>query len=468
MGKQADIPLGRRLLQQVAHKIRQTRRLSRKTVAFVFLLIGASWVALVSLLFAHMADYALAKNAFWVARYPWFAWVALPLGLMLVAWLTRRFAPYTSGSGIPQVLASLSLPYGAQKSHLISFPHTLLKVPLVFLSMLLGASVGREGPSVQVGAAVMSAWGRWCKRHRLAFRGLQDNDLIAAGAAGGLAAAFNAPLAGVVFAIEELGRGVTLRWERQIFMGILAAGFVLVALEGNSPYFHGFVGVPIPDMLPWVLGCALVCGVLGGFFARLLYKGAGWCLPAQGKKWAAAHPVWLAGALGLLLAAIGTLYQGKTFGTGYQQAAAALLGSTETLPALAAAKLSATVLSYWAGVPGGIFTPCLTIGAMLGQHLAGWGGLTDNASVVILICMTAFLAAATQAPLTASVVVMEMTGSQNLLFWLLIGSIFAAQVSRQFNPKPFYHAAGVRFRQRVQEEYAAGQAEKRRQAEQAV
>lgn len=188
----------RRLTFKISHKIQQTRRLSRKTVALGFLLAGATLVAVVSMVFAHLADYALTLNAQLVARYPWFAWLAMPLGFMLIVWFTRRYAPYTVGSGIPQVLASLSLPYGPNKGRLISLPQTLLKIPLTFFGMLVGASIGREGPSVQVGAAVMSAWGKWCKKHDLAFRGLQENDLIAAGAAGGLAAAFNAPLAGVV------------------------------------------------------------------------------------------------------------------------------------------------------------------------------------------------------------------------------------------------------------------------------
>ncbi|MDO5638540.1 MAG: chloride channel protein [Neisseria sp.] len=451
--------------QRLSHKIIQTRRLSRKTIAFVFLLAGAALVALTSLLFAKMADWALEQNAHWVQQYPWFAWLALPLGLPLIAWLTRRFAPYTAGSGIPQVLASLSLPHGAQKTRLVALGQTLLKIPLTFLGMLAGASIGREGPSVQVGAAVMSAWGAWCKKHNLAFKGLQENDLLAAGAAGGLAAAFNAPLAGVVFAIEELGRGVMLRWERQIFIGVLAAGFIQVAIQGNNPYFSGFHGQALPNMLGWVLLCALVCGVAGGLFARFLYKGATWLAPSAWRGWMRRHPILLAGLIGLLLAAIGTLYQGQTFGTGYHEASGALRRMYEAPPGVALAKWAATVLSYWAGIPGGIFTPALTVGAMLGQQIAQIASLEAGVNVLVLISMAAFLAAATQSPLTASVIVMEMTGGQNLLFWLLIGAIFASQVSRQFSPKPFYHAAGLRYRQRVQEEYAAEQARQAASAE---
>lgn len=442
----------RRLRYLWQHKKLQTRRLSRKSFSLLFLLIGSTLVALTALGFAKAADWALAQNALLVRQYPWFAWTALPLGLMLIVWLTRRFAPYTAGSGIPQVIASLSVPYGSPKKHALGFRQTLYKIPLTFLGMLAGASIGREGPSVQVGAAVMASWGRWCKKRNLAFKGLQENDLMAAGAAGGLAAAFNAPLAGVVFAIEELGRGVMLRWERQIFIGILAAGFVQVAIEGNNPHFRSFYGVEMKNILMWALLTALVCGICGGVFARLLYKGAAATAPKRWRGWIERHPVLTAGLLGLLLAALGTLTHGETYGTGYEAASAALRGQYEAQPLSALAKWLATVFSYWAGIPGGIFTPVLTVGAMIGQHMADLAGLTVSANVVVLLCMTAFLAAATQSPLTASVVMMEMTGSQSLLFWLLICALAAAQISRQFSPKPFYHAAAARFRNRILQE----------------
>ena len=435
----------------ITHKIRQTRRISRKSIAFLFLLAGSALVALTALLFAWMADFALEMNAELVQKYPWFAWVALPFGLPLIVWITRRFAPYTSGSGIPQVLASLALPYGANKTRLIRLRETLLKIPLTFLAMCAGASVGREGPSVQVGAAVMSAWGAWCKKHSFAFRGMQENDLIAAGAAGGLAAAFNAPLAGVIFAIEELGREVMLRWERQILLGVLAAGFIQVAIQGNNPYFSGFSGGALDNMLGWVLGCGLACGIAGGLFGRTLYLGATAFTPAKWREHIRRHPLITAALIGILLAAIGTLYQGKTYGTGYHEAAQALRGIHEAPAGLAAAKWFSTVLSYWAGTPGGIFTPSLTIGAVLGERIATLTGLAQGTHVLVLICMAAFLAGATQSPLTSAVVVMEMTGGQNLLFWLLIACIFASQVSRQFSPRPFYHAAGTRFKRQVEQ-----------------
>ncbi|MFQ3038629.1 chloride channel protein [Neisseria cinerea] len=443
------------LPRRIARKIRQTRRLSRKSIAFVFLLAGSALVALTALFFAHLADFALELNTSLVQKYPWFAWIALPLGLPAITWFTRKYAPYTSGSGIPQVIASLSLPHGAQKTRLIRLKPTLLKIPLTFLGMLFGASIGREGPSVQVGSAVMGAWGAWCKKHGLAFKGMQENDLMAAGAAGGLAAAFNAPLAGVIFAIEELGRGIMLRWERQILLGVLASGFIQVAIQGNNPYFSGFNGGVLENILMWVVAAGLVCGAAGGLFGRLLYQGAAAFSPRKIRGFVRNHPLLLSAVMGLLLAALGTLYQGKTYGTGYHEAALALHGVYEAPFGLAAAKWLATVFSYWAGIPGGIFTPSLTIGAFLGEHIASAADVSAGANIIVLICMAAFLAGATQSPITSAVIVMEMTGGQSLLFWMLIACIFASQVSRQFSPQPFYHASGMRFRRRVLQETAA-------------
>ncbi|MDG2952124.1 chloride channel protein [Exercitatus varius] len=434
-------------------KLRQTHRISYKTIELSCLLIGAALVALFSLGFAKLADLGLQWNAQWASRYPVAVWFVLPLGMAALAWFTPRYTPYVAGSGIPQVIASLSLQHGPQKSRLIAFWQTLWKIPLTFLAMLIGASVGREGPSVQVGAAVMLAWGNLCRRYGMAFTGLNANELMAAGAGGGLAAAFNAPLAGVIFALEELGRGILLRWERRVLFGVFAAGVILVVIEGNSPYFPQYQGATlVNNMLLWVLLCGVVCGVFGGIFARLLAKGVAGVSPTLLRGWVRRHPIIVALFLGIVLAALGTYTNGQTYGTGYYVVANALAGEAIEPESVGIAKLFATVATYWTGIAGGIFTPSLTIGAGIGAHISAFTqGLIDP-RLLVLLCMVGFLAGATQSPLTAAVIVMEMTGSQPVLVWSLIGGLIASFVSRQIMPKPFYHFAAMRFRQRIIEE----------------
>ncbi|SMB87588.1 H+/Cl-antiporter ClcA [Pasteurella testudinis DSM 23072] len=451
--------VARKVRFYLRHKSHQTSRLSRKSLEFACLLIGAAWVALFSLGFALLADLGLEWNAHWTAKHPYLAWLILPFGLTALSWFTAKYTPYVAGSGIPQVIASIALPHGSNKTRLVAFGQTLWKIPLTFFAMLLGASVGREGPSVQVGAAVMLAWGNFCRKHNLAFKGLSSNELMATGAAGGLAAAFNAPLAGVIFAIEELGRGVLLRWERRVLLGVLAAGFILVAIMGNNPYFPHYSGATsVPYMYLWVLCCAAVCGVFGGLFARLLGKGLAAYSPAKWRGWIRRHPLGIAFLLGLGLAALGSYSNGNTYGTGYQVVTELLNDTPLPNEGLGIAKLFATVATYWAGIAGGIFTPALTTGAALGAQI--WeitDGVVDQ-RLLVLLSMAAFLAAATQSPVTASVVVMEMTGSQPVLFWLLVCSLLASLVSRQFCPKPFYHFAAGRFRQRIQQDHDSTQA----------
>lgn len=232
-----------------------------------------------------------------------------------------------------------------------------------------------------------------------------------------------------------------------MLIGVLAAGFLVVAIAGNNPYLGTFAGQALAhNMLWWTLVCCVVNGILGGVFARLLGKGAAGAAPQRWRERVRRHPVATAFGLGLALACLGLLTGGAVYGTGYDQAAALLSGHDGVPDGFGLAKLAATVASYWAGIPGGIFTPALTTGAGIGEQISHWAGPGVDTRVLVLVSMAAFLAAATQAPLTASVVVMEMTGSQPMLFWLLVGALGASVVSRQFCPRPFYHLAAGRFR----------------------
>ncbi|VCU71309.1 H(+)/Cl(-) exchange transporter ClcA [Pigmentiphaga humi] len=437
---------GPRASRAVRRKGRQALRISRKTFRYALVLCGAAVVALLSLLFAWMAEVALAWNHRWTHAAPWLALAAVPCGMAGLRWLTLQLAPMARGSGIPQVIAATSLPVPVAAKGLVSLRQALWKIPLTAAALLAGASVGREGPSVQVGAAAMLAWGRFWQ-HRIGVKlGFRANELIAAGAAGGLAAAFNTPLAGVVFAIEELGRGSAVRWNRLALSGVLASGFIALAIAGNNPYFHvaaatGFAA----GSWGWTTAAGLLNGALGGLFAATLLRGVqGWA-PVRWRPWVRRHPVRVAFLCGLLVAVLGCLTGGATYGTGYDQSAALLAGQPVGSAWFGVAKWIATVASYVAGIPGGIFTPSLAIGAGMGEHLVQLAGPAADPRTLALVSMAAFLAGATQAPITASVIVMEMTRGQDLMFHLLMASLLASLVSRQFCPRPFYHAVALRF-----------------------
>jgi len=438
-----------RLRRSIRQKSRHALRLSKKSLQLALMLCGAALVALISIGFAIMADYALEKNREWTRAYPYLIWIVLPLAFVFLRWCVMRFAPYSAGSGIPQVIASLSLRHDTPgKLRLVSIVQALWKIPLTFLGLLAGASIGREGPSVQVGAAAMLGWGQLCQKIGLPLKGFNTREWIAAGAAGGLAAAFNAPLSGVIFAIEEIGKGLDLRWQRVILLGVLACGFIVVALMGDNPYFGTFHSAPLQEnMLGWVLLCAAICGIAGGIFARLLSKGLAGCLPAGLRHHVRNHPLWVAAAMGLLVAFLGYLTAGSVFGTSYDVAKNALMLQPQDTDHFSIAKLFATVASYWAGIPGGIFTPALTTGAGIGVEIARTVHMQEAQSVFVLVSMAAFLAAATQSPVTASVIVMEMSGSQAMLFWMLLASLVATVVSKQICPQAFYHFSAGRFRQ---------------------
>lgn len=370
------------------------------------------------------------------AKWWWSPLLWTPLCTGLIVWLTRRHAPGASGSGIPQVMAALDSSVDAQSRGLfVSLKLTLAKVALTAWGLLAGLSLGREGPSVQIAAGVLLGAKRWLPRHSA----INEQGLLVAGGAAGIAAAFNAPLAGVMFAIEELSRSPEQRSNGLIITAIVLAGLVAISAYGNGTYF-GVMHVPEVGLAllgPGLL-VALCSGIAGGTFARLLI------LSLSGKstdglsQWKRKRPVLFAAGCGFVIAVIGLITHGATFGSGYGYTKALLDGSENTPAVFVAFKFLATWLTAWCGAPGGIFAPSLAIGASLGNDIAL---LTHypHAATLIALGMAGFLAAATQAPLTAFIIVMEMVDGHAMVLSLMACSLIASGVSRLLS-RPLYSA----------------------------
>lgn len=390
---------------------------------------------------------------------PWAVFIIMPLGLALILWLRDRVFPGTEGTGIPQTIAALQSGPGALRDRLLSPRVAVGKILLTGLGLFSFLSIGREGPSVQIGACVMHWAGQWTRfpRH------LVERGLIMGGGAAGIAAAFNAPIAGLVFAFEEIGRQFDKRNLGTIVRTVMVACLVCVSVWGNY-FFYGRLdlGRVLPLEFhspgPWVavVIIGLTGGLLGGGFARLLIflvpRVAG---AIRRNPWAVALLV------GLACASLAWISQGATLGTGYEQARALILhGSPEyvaTLPVEVAEDLAATragltpwyalqraaasLLVMMTGIPGGLFDPAFSVGAGLGHLTAPWLAVTGaTAQGIILLWVASYFAGVVQSPMTAFIILLEMTGAIGFTLPLGLASILAYEASRRVCPVALYEA----------------------------
>jgi len=400
---------------------------------------GAAAVAgLAVVLFAKLADVALSLFFMITARHAWAPFISAPLTGVVAVWLTQRYFPGAQGSGIPQVIAATRLAvHGKPVDGLVSLRIALGKIGAGALALTGGFSAGREGPSVQVAASIMHF------AHRLLphSRAIAPSDLILAGGAAGIAAAFNTPLAGIVFAVEELGRRLEARTSGILVSTIILAGLVAIALLGNYNYFgHMKVAKVSIDIVIPVVVYGIACGVLGGGFSRLLLwpqKEPNFFL----WRWRRRHPVIFAGGCGLLVALIGWLGGGLSYGSGYAITEKVVSGELALPWHAAPLRYMATVVSYFSGIPGGIFAPSLAVGAALGASSSHMLGFAADTIPITALCMAGFLAGVTQSPITAAIIVMEMLDGHGMVISLMAVSLIAKAVSTRICPELYQQLA---------------------------
>ncbi|HJV27483.1 MAG TPA: chloride channel protein [Aromatoleum sp.] len=387
-----------------------------------------------AIVFALGAERALAAHNALLHISPWLSLLVAPAGFAAMSWLSRRFFRGTQGSGIPQAIAASHSDDPGVRVRFLSLRIAFAKIALTLGGLLCGASIGREGPSVQVGAAVM---------HSLADRRLgriaSSHNLIVAGAAAGLAAAFNTPLAGIMFAIEEMCRDHAFRANSTTLTAVIFAGLMSLSMLGNYTYFgRTLTALGWPGALWPTLACGVVGGFLGGAFCRLLIASSRG-LPGRLGHFALDRPVAFAALCGLGTALVGLATGGLTSGTGYAESKAALEGIAPLPGYFFAAKMLVIWLAFASGIPGGLFAPALAVGAGVGAVLSHFLPAGPVAPLLVL-GMVAFLSAMTQAPITSFVIVMEMTANHELLMPLMATSLIAHGISRSVSPLPLYDA----------------------------
>ncbi|CAM3213744.1 Chloride channel protein, CIC family [Sphingomonas antarctica] len=397
------------------------------------MLAGAVAVGLAAVVFARASDAAGQAFTTFAAGWRWAPLIVTPLGFVALVWLTRRFAPLARGSGIPQVMAAQSRPDLGQ-SDLISPRTATAKAGLTLGALLTGASVGREGPTVQLAAAIMAL------SHRLMRVPMRASVVIAGGAAG-VAAAFNTPLAGVLFAIEELASAYEQRVTLLVLFLIVIAGIVAQGVAGDYLYF-GAIGahMPLSSALLFVPVAGMLGGLAGGLFSRLMLFFATGTGPVV--KLIRARPLVFALLCGLIVAAIGCTTQ-LTWGAGYAPARAMIVG-VDAPWWYGPAKFVATLSTAIAGLPGGIFAPSLSIGAGFGNVLR-MAFSDDPASAVVILGMVAYFTGVVRAPLTAVIILSETTASRGLILPMFAAAFVADWASTLVCREKLYHGLARTF-----------------------
>lgn len=418
---------------------RHTRRIkvfSTRWQRRAIFVLGGAVVGAAAVGLAILADYAQLGFRYVLGHWRYAAFALTPFGFAFSVYLTNRFFRNSQGSGIPQAIAARQLKDQAARGRLVSLRIAIGKIVLTLLGLLCGGSVGREGPTVQVGAAIMFAIGRFSPN--------RQPGLILAGAAAGVAAAFNTPLAGIVFGIEEMSRSFEVRASGLIIGGVIASGLVSLALIGNYTYF-GTTGAMLQNGVDWLAipACGVAGGLLGGIFSRIMIEIARG-LPGKLGRLVKSHPVVFAFLCGLAVAACGLMSGNTIYGTGYAEVRGALDGIAPLPMTFGPLKMIATTLSAISGIPGGIFSPSLAVGAGIGVDIAPYFPSAPIGSI-ILLGMVSYFTGVVQAPITAFVIVTEMTDNHAMLVPLMASALIAYGTSRIVCPEGIYHALAKNF-----------------------
>lgn len=396
--------------------------------------ISAGLAALVSvfynIVFKFCEEWALTNSANTILL------VTAPLAVLASFLIGHFFSKEAIGSGIPQVLAAVEL---SNHDHpflkkLLGFKMLVAKIAGSCVCVLGGGVTGREGPTLQVSTAVFYQLSRFWPKN---FPKPQLPAMILAGGAAGLASAFNTPLGGIVFAIEELAKTHISVVRTAVFQAVIIAGILAQLFLGNYLYLGdtNFGHFPA-SVLYQTIVIAVIVGAVGGLFADSLYRIT---------KWRSSQSFWLKVtmtlACGVLLSLTIWLCGPATVGAGKSVMVDLLKNpdvAASPLPFLG--RIFGNFFTYIGGVIGGIFAPALASGAALGQYLSQLFGFA-NAKLMIMVGMVAFLTGITRTPFTSFVLVLEMSDSHEIILYLMLSSIVSNVAARVLAPKSFYEQA---------------------------
>lgn len=397
---------------------------------YVSLLLAGIASVIVITFFLEVSDYAQHSFKNLIGTDPYLSFIITPIVFVGIVYVAKYYCHYVQGSGIPQLIAATDSRNKSIREQLLSFRIALGKIGFIFLGMLGGAPIGIEGPSIHIGGSIFYGFNRFIKLNRK----FLIHALIAIGGSAGLIVAFNAPIAGFLFAYEEIGR--KLKKQALILIAIMSGIVYLFAImyRGDANYLTNLSAYSLELTLVWqLLPLAILAGVLGGLFSKYTLFLINKFITHSKLK-----VITIAVVLGFIVASFNYLSTGQIAGSGKDEVLL-MLGGTGLGLDFVAMKYFATLTSLASTIPGGLFMPSISIGAGIGSEVASFYTQID-AQVIIIMAMIAYLSAVIRAPLTSVFVILEMTTTLHLLIPGLMIAFIANWISKQIFAQPIYEA----------------------------
>ncbi|HNS13545.1 MAG TPA: chloride channel protein [Bacteroidia bacterium] len=406
--------------------------------------IGAIITGLISVLYATLFAFAEDAAAYIFDKADYLFFIISPLAFILAYWLVANYSPFSGGSGIPQVTAAIELTNPKQKHKvrgLLSFRVIAIKIASSLTMIFGGAAIGREGPTIQISASIFKKINDllpdWYPK-------VSKRNMIVTGAAAGLASAFNTPLGGIVFAIEELTKTHFSYFKSALLTGVIISG--LTALNILGPYLY--LGYPdTSNISKWlilaVIPVALIAGVAGSGMGKMIL----FILDKKKFIRRKAALIIYAGLCGLILAILAIYVDESAFGSGKDIMQSKLFTDNKSVewfvPVL---RIVGPVLSFVSGAAGGIFAPSLSLGASIGAYVAEFFNVTNAEINLLILCgMVAALTGITRSPFTSSILVIEMTNDHGMIFYIMITALAANLIATLVSKRSFYDHLKDRF-----------------------
>lgn len=406
--------------------------------------IGGAVTAVIAVVFTKI--FALSEQlAFrWATDHPHWAWFMIPAG-MLASWgIAQIFAPAAVGAGIPQLIAALkALPEDNRVAAKLLSPMVIpVKIVATCICVAFGGATGREGPTLHVSGSIFQAiHGIWPKRIEFG-RKIDQSSMVLAGGAAGLAAAFNTPLGGIVFAVEELAKVHLSQARTYIFHSVVIAGLLAQAVLGNYLYLDRIRAVgngSFADLLR-IIPVALIIGFAGGLFSKGIVLLADFRAKSPGWK-----KVAMTMLCGVAVAALFSWRGLDSLGSGREVIIELLREpNREGAWALAVVRGFGNFFTFAGGVVGGIFAPALATGASMGAWLAPLFS-ESNGQLFVLVGMVSFLTGVTQTPFTSCVLVLEMTDGHGVIISLMAAAICSLGAAKLVDAHSFYEHSSERW-----------------------